>query len=310
MAEPAAIAAARSSCCSGAPSLAGERVLVTAGGTREPHRRGARRSATAPRARWASRSPPRPRGAAPRWCWSRAPSALPTPPGVRRVDVESALEMRDAVLAELAARRRSWSRRPRWPTSGPRAPSPGKIKQGGSAPRAPGSRSSSCAIPDILAEICRDKGARRRGRLRRRERRRGRGRAPQARAQGLRPDRRQRRLARRTRASTATATRSSFVWPGGERRGAAARSPRTRWPRSCSTASRSCAGRAGERARRRRRRARRSRSPLGARRVEPALRAAGARERRHASPARSIRPPPTISSRRSRRARPTARSRC
>ena len=37
-----------------------------------------------------------------------APSALPTPPGVRRVDVESALEMRDAVLARARRRRRSW----------------------------------------------------------------------------------------------------------------------------------------------------------------------------------------------------------
>ncbi len=126
---------ARSSRCSAAPTLAGEGVLVTAGGTREPLDPVRVLAQPLLRARWASRSPPRPRGAAPRWCWSAGPSALPTPAGVRRVDVETALEMRDAVLAELP-QRDGRDHRPRPSrTSGPRAPRRAQDQEGEPAAR-------------------------------------------------------------------------------------------------------------------------------------------------------------------------------
>jgi len=101
MAPPADVAAAVELAL-GPPGLRGETVLVTAGGTREPldavraltnrssgkmgfavAREAARRGATT--------------------VLVAGPSPLPTPAGVRRVDVETALEMRDAVQAELPA---------------------------------------------------------------------------------------------------------------------------------------------------------------------------------------------------------------
>jgi len=86
----------------GPASLRGETVLVTAGGTREPldavralSNRSSGKMGFAV-AREAAR-----RGAA--VVLVAGPSSLPTPAGVRRVDVETALEMREAVLAELSA---------------------------------------------------------------------------------------------------------------------------------------------------------------------------------------------------------------
>jgi phosphopantothenoylcysteine decarboxylase / phosphopantothenate---cysteine ligase len=101
MAEPAEIQGALT-LLFGRPTLAGERVLVTAGGTREridTVRALVNRSSG--KMGFAIAAEAALRGA--ETVLVAGPSALPTPPGVRRVDVESALEMRDAVRAELAA---------------------------------------------------------------------------------------------------------------------------------------------------------------------------------------------------------------
>src|SRR5262245_35846410 len=100
MAEPEAIGAALERLL-GPASLAGERVLVTAGGTREPIdavRAIVNRSSG--KMGFALAAEAARRGA--EVVLVAGPSALATPAGVRRVDVESALEMRDAVRAELA----------------------------------------------------------------------------------------------------------------------------------------------------------------------------------------------------------------
>ncbi len=101
MAEPEAIAGA-AELLLGTPSLAGERVLVSAGGTREPVdavRVLANRSSG--KMGFAIAAEAARRGA--EVVLVAAPSAQPTPAGVRRVDVETALEMRDAVRAEAAS---------------------------------------------------------------------------------------------------------------------------------------------------------------------------------------------------------------
>ena len=100
MAEPAAIAAEAERLL--APqTLAGEVVVVTAGGTREPIdpvRAVTNRSSG--KMGFAVAAAAARRGA--EVVLVTGPSPLPTPPGVRRVDVETAIEMRDAVRAELA----------------------------------------------------------------------------------------------------------------------------------------------------------------------------------------------------------------
>jgi len=99
MAEPAEIAAA-AVLALGPRSLAGERVLVTAGGTREPVdpvRALCNRSSG--KMGFAIAAEAARRGA--EVSLVAGPCALATPSGVRRVDVETALEMREAVLAEL-----------------------------------------------------------------------------------------------------------------------------------------------------------------------------------------------------------------
>jgi phosphopantothenoylcysteine decarboxylase/phosphopantothenate--cysteine ligase len=99
MAEPAEIQG-EVELALGRPTLAGERVLVTAGGTREridSVRALVNRSSG--KMGFAIAAEAALRGA--ETVLVAAPSSLPTPPGVRRVDVESALEMRDAVHAEL-----------------------------------------------------------------------------------------------------------------------------------------------------------------------------------------------------------------
>jgi len=100
MAEPAAIAAEAERHL-GAPTLAGEVVVVTAGGTREPLdpvRVFANRSSG--KMGYAIAAEAARRGA--EVVLVSGPSALATPAGVRRVDVETGLEMRDAVHAELS----------------------------------------------------------------------------------------------------------------------------------------------------------------------------------------------------------------
>jgi phosphopantothenoylcysteine decarboxylase/phosphopantothenate--cysteine ligase len=100
MAEPAVIAAEAERCL-GAPTLAGEVVVVTAGGTREPLdpvRVLANRSSG--KMGWEIAAEAARRGA--EVVLVSGPSALATPAGVRRVDVETGLEMRDAVHAELS----------------------------------------------------------------------------------------------------------------------------------------------------------------------------------------------------------------
>ncbi|MDH3211223.1 MAG: bifunctional phosphopantothenoylcysteine decarboxylase/phosphopantothenate--cysteine ligase CoaBC [Myxococcales bacterium] len=99
MAEPAAIAAA-AALVGGPRPLAGEVVLVTAGGTREPvdavRFLGNRSSG---KMGFAVAGEAARRGA--EVVLVAGPSALPTPAGVRRLDVETAQEMREAVLGEL-----------------------------------------------------------------------------------------------------------------------------------------------------------------------------------------------------------------
>jgi len=99
MAEPAAIAAEAERCLR-APTLAGEVVVVTAGGTREPLdpvRVLANRSSG--KMGYAIAAEAARRGA--EVALVSGPTALTTPAGVRRVDVETGVEMRDAVRALL-----------------------------------------------------------------------------------------------------------------------------------------------------------------------------------------------------------------
>lgn len=99
MSDPAAIAAAAERALSSG-SLAGECVLVTAGGTAEPIdtvRSITNRSSG--KMGFAIAEEAARRGA--EVVLVAGVTALPTPPGIRRVDVETALEMREAVLAEL-----------------------------------------------------------------------------------------------------------------------------------------------------------------------------------------------------------------
>jgi phosphopantothenoylcysteine decarboxylase/phosphopantothenate--cysteine ligase len=156
MAEPEAIKAAVELLL--APrTLAGERLLVTAGGTREPI--DAVRAITnrsSGKMGFAIAAEAALRGA--EVTLIAGPSALPTPPGVRRVDVETALEMRDAVHAEfgsmtvavMAAAVGDFR---------PAEPSARKIKKEDLAPGA-GMRIDLVANPDILAEISRERGDR------------------------------------------------------------------------------------------------------------------------------------------------------
>lgn len=101
MSDPEVIAASVEGVLTPA-SLAGERVLVTAGGTAEPI--DAVRSVTnrsSGKMGFAIAEEAARRGAS--VVLVAGVTGLPTPPGVRRVDATSALAMRDAVLAELEA---------------------------------------------------------------------------------------------------------------------------------------------------------------------------------------------------------------
>jgi phosphopantothenoylcysteine decarboxylase/phosphopantothenate--cysteine ligase len=154
MAEPEAIGAALALLL-GPASLAGERVLVTAGGTREPIdavRAIVNRSSG--KMGFALAAEAARRGA--ETVLVAGPSALATPAGVRRVDVETALEMRAAVQAELpaasvvvmAAAVADFR---------PAAPVAGKIKKE-ELPDGAGLELALVRNPDILAEISRERG--------------------------------------------------------------------------------------------------------------------------------------------------------
>jgi phosphopantothenoylcysteine decarboxylase/phosphopantothenate--cysteine ligase len=156
MAEPAAIAAAVELHL-GPKTLAGEVVLVSAGGTREPvdavRYLGNRSSG---RMGFAVAAEAARRGA--EVVLVAGPSALPTPAGVRRIDVESALEMREAVLAELE-RATIVVKAAAVADFRPAAPVAGKLRKEDLPPGA-GLTLELERTPDILAEVCRRKGER------------------------------------------------------------------------------------------------------------------------------------------------------
>ncbi len=156
MAEPEAILAALERLL-GPASLAGERVLVSAGGTREPIdsvRAIVNRSSG--KMGFALAAEAARRGA--EVVLVAGPSALATPAGVERVDVESALEMRAALRARLdaasvvvmAAAVADFR---------PASPLAGKIRKE-DLPEGAGLELALVRNPDILAELSRERGAR------------------------------------------------------------------------------------------------------------------------------------------------------
>jgi phosphopantothenoylcysteine decarboxylase/phosphopantothenate--cysteine ligase len=156
MSEPAAIAAAIAPWL-GPRSLAGERVLVTAGGTREPldavRFLGTRSSG---KMGFAIAAEAARRGA--EVVLVAGPGAQATPAGVRRVDVESALAMRDAVFAELP-RATIVIKSAAVADFRPAQALAGKLRKE-DLPDGAGVTLELVRNPDILAEICRDKGSR------------------------------------------------------------------------------------------------------------------------------------------------------
>jgi len=156
MAEPAAIAEA-ALLVLGPKSLAGEVVLVTAGGTREAVdavRYVGNRSSG--KMGFALAAEAARRGA--EVVLVAGPASLATPAGVRRVDVGSALEMRDAVLAELA-RATVVVKAAAVTDFRPAVPTTGKLRKEDLPPEA-GLTLELVRNPDILAEVCRQKGSR------------------------------------------------------------------------------------------------------------------------------------------------------
>jgi phosphopantothenoylcysteine decarboxylase/phosphopantothenate--cysteine ligase len=156
MSDPTAIAAAARMAL-GTRQLAGEVVLVTAGGTREAvdavRFLGNRSSG---KMGFAVAEEAARRGA--EVVLVAAPAALETPPGVRRVNVESALEMRDTVLAELP-RATIVVKAAAVADFRPAEVSERKIKKE-DLPAGRGVTLDLVRTPDILAEICREKGDR------------------------------------------------------------------------------------------------------------------------------------------------------
>jgi phosphopantothenoylcysteine decarboxylase/phosphopantothenate--cysteine ligase len=156
MSEPAAIAGAIAPWL-GSRSLAGERVLVTAGGTREPldavRFLGNRSSG---KMGFAIAAEAARRGA--EVVLIAGPGAQPTPAGVRRLDVETALAMRDAVFAELP-RATIVIKSAAVADFRPAQALAGKLRKEDLAEGA-GVSLELVRNPDILAEICRDKGSR------------------------------------------------------------------------------------------------------------------------------------------------------
>ena len=156
MAEPASIVGALEVRL-GSGTLAGERVLVTAGGTREPIdpvRSLTNRSSG--KMGFAIAAAAARRGA--HTVLVAGPVSLDTPAGVRRVDVETALEMRDAVRAELAASS-VVVMAAAVADFRPAERSHQKLKKE-DLPDGEGLRLELVRNPDILAEISREPGAR------------------------------------------------------------------------------------------------------------------------------------------------------
>ncbi len=156
MSEPAAIAA-QAELLLAPKSLAGVRVVVTAGGTREPlDPVRALTNRSSGKMGFALAAEAALRGA--EAVLIAGPSSLPTPAAVMRVNVESALEMREAVLREqanaaivvMAAAVADFR---------PARPSERKIKKEELGEGA-GLTLELVANPDILAEISRERGAR------------------------------------------------------------------------------------------------------------------------------------------------------
>lgn len=156
MSEPSAIVEAVAHRLT-AKSLAGERVVVTAGGTAEPID-GVRMitNRSSGKMGFAIAAEAARRGA--EVVLVAGLASLPTPFGVRRVDVRSALEMRDAVMAELEAA-----------TIVIKAAAVADFRPAQAAARKlkkedlPADGRFELALvqnPDILAEICRTKGDR------------------------------------------------------------------------------------------------------------------------------------------------------
>jgi phosphopantothenoylcysteine decarboxylase/phosphopantothenate--cysteine ligase len=156
MSEPAAIAA-EAELLLAPKSLASVRVVVTAGGTREPlDPVRALTNRSSGKMGFALAAEAALRGA--HVVLIAGPSAQPTPPGVERIDVESALDMRAAVLREqasaaivvMAAAVADFR---------PAQPAARKIKKEDLGDGA-GLTLELVANPDILAEISRERGAR------------------------------------------------------------------------------------------------------------------------------------------------------
>jgi len=156
MSEPAEIADAVELAL-GTRSLAGKRVLVTAGGTREPIdavRALVNRSSG--KMGFALAGEAARRGA--EVVLVAGPCALPTPAGVRRIDVETALQMRAAVRAELSAAS-VVVMAAAVADFRPADPQADKIKKEDLA-AGTGLELRLVENPDILAEISRERGAR------------------------------------------------------------------------------------------------------------------------------------------------------
>ena len=156
MAEPSEILEA-AYLSSGSPSLSGQTLLVTAGGTREPI--DAVRSITnrsSGKMGFAIAAEGARRGAS--VVLISGPSHLATPVGVRRIDVETAVEMRAAVLREFAESH-IVVKAAAVADFQAAAPEQRKIKKE-SLREGASLRLDLVPTPDILAEICREKGDR------------------------------------------------------------------------------------------------------------------------------------------------------
>jgi phosphopantothenoylcysteine decarboxylase / phosphopantothenate---cysteine ligase len=156
MSDPARIAE-RAQELLGPRDFAGVRVLVTAGGTREPidtvrflGNRSSGKMGYAVARRAAERGAD--------VALVSGPSALATPPGVRRIDVGSALEMRDAVRREFA-RADVVVKAAAVADFRPASVSERKIRKEDLAEGA-GIALELVRNPDILAELCQEKGSR------------------------------------------------------------------------------------------------------------------------------------------------------
>lgn len=156
MSDPEAIVVAAARAL-GRRSLEGERVLVTAGGTAEPI--DAVRSITnrsSGKMGFALASEALRRGA--EVCLVAGVTSLPTPHGAERIDVGTALEMRDAVMAQLP-RATIVIKAAAVADFRPARASAGKIKKE-NLPADQPVVLELVANPDILQEVCRAKGDR------------------------------------------------------------------------------------------------------------------------------------------------------